>query len=113
MKIRIWVSEGGKTYEGETVLSIVSHLRGSTDDHEKQAARAPLTKPSGAVDNLYAKGFFGTGRTLGETLAQLGNDGFNFSSPSVLMALQSRSFLQRRGTKGSYRFVQKYPSKST
>jgi len=42
-------------------------------------------------------------------MTQLGRDGYNFSAPSILMALKFKEFLQRRGSKGSYRFVQKYP----
>lgn len=113
MKIRISISEGGRTYEGETVLSEVSPRRGPTGDRERRTQKPSVTRPSTAIDGLYAAGFFATGRTLGETLSKLGSDGFNFSSPSVLMALQAREFLQRRGTKGSYRFVQKFPPKVT
>jgi hypothetical protein len=109
MKVQVRVSENGKTYEGEVVLA---EVRSRSGKREAPAAKPRPSRPSEALDSLYKKGFFRTERTLGSAVEQLGKDGYNFSRPSVLMALQSRVFLQRRGAKGSYRFVQKYPPSS-
>jgi hypothetical protein len=111
MKIQFRVLHDGKTFEGEAVLaepgsSVVSRRSATT-----AAISSGSSKPSGAIDGLYEKRFFGTERTLGTVMEQLRADGYNFGGPSVLMALKSRGYLRRGGSKGSYRFVQKFPPK--
>lgn len=110
MKLRVQVTENGKTFAGEAVLSEVHPHGRKSHGHEKPPRKVRHNKPSEAINALYGKGFFATERTLRDSMAQLGRDGYNFSGPSILMALKAKEFLQRRGSKGSYRFVQKYPS---
>jgi len=112
MKIQIRVSDSGRTFEGEAVLAEVRPHAGPPAKRAQSVEKSPSTKPSGAVDGLYHKEFFASERTLGDVLGELGRDGYNFSPPSILMALKSREYLQRRGSKGSYRFVQKFPPSS-
>jgi hypothetical protein len=112
MKIQIRVSDSGRTFEGEAMLTEVRPNGGPPVKRAQSVGRPLSTKPSGAVDALYHKEFFASEHSLGDVLGQLGRDGYNFSAPSILMALKSREYLQRRGSKGSYRFVQKFPPSS-
>jgi rRNA maturation protein Nop10 len=111
MHIQIRVSHDGKLFEGSATLSEVGSRAGSqTKNPTPEKPEDVVTKPAGALDTLYAQGYFASERTLAEVRAQLQHNGYNFGAPSVLMALQAREYLQRRGSKGSYRFVQKYPT---
>jgi hypothetical protein len=112
MRIQIRVSENGKLFEGEALLKEVPS-KGNTPPTKigRRRELAP-TKPTGAVDGLYETQFFACERTLGQVMGKLGEDGFNFNAPSIFMALKSRDYIQRRGSRGSYRFVQKFPPKS-
>lgn len=109
MKIDLRVTENGKTFAGEVVLTELRSHNGPRRRRDEAKGKLRPDKPSAAIDGLYTKGYFAVERTLGDSIAQLGRDGYNFSAPSILMALKSREFLQRRGNKGSYRFIQKYP----
>jgi hypothetical protein len=110
MKVQITVTDQGMTFHGEAVLKEVK-LGGLPNPTpiKTDVGKPRAPRPSEAVQKLYAKGFFGTGRVLADVLKQLESDGFNFSSPSILMALKAAGFLRRNGAKGTYRFVQKYP----
>lgn len=110
MKVQIILSDNGKTYEGEAILAPTTSRKKSDGVPKSRAEGARARKPSEAVEHMYRTRFFTDERTLGEAMKQLGKDGYNFSRQSVHMALMSRAFLQRRGSKGSYRFVQKYPT---
>jgi len=109
MKAHIRISYNGKSFEGEAALSEVRSGRLHVTE-QVTSSSVSKTKPSGAVDKLYSEGFFTSAQTLGAVVTQLGHEGYNFSAPSILMSLKSREYLQRRGSKGSYRFVQKYPA---
>jgi hypothetical protein len=110
MKIQFRVWQSGKVFEGEAVLVKAASSKTSPRIAKERPTAGHANKPSGALDLLYRKGFFAIERTLRAVLDQLRKDGYNFSPPSVLMALKSRQYLHRRGAKGSYRFVQKYPA---
>jgi hypothetical protein len=110
MKISVRVLEGGKIFEGEALLREVSPEEAPRPGRLRGLKPTAAVRPSAAVDTLYHQGFFATERTLGSVINELKSGGYNFSSPSILMALKARDYLQRRGSKGSYRFVQKYPS---
>jgi hypothetical protein len=111
MHIQIRVSHDDKLFEGDATLSEVgSRAGGKTKSPAPKKREGTVTKPAGALDTLYAQGYFASERTLAEVREQLQHNGYNFGASSVLMALQAREYLQRRGSKGSYRFVQKYPA---
>lgn len=109
MRVQIILSDIGKTYEGEAILTPTASRKKSDGVPKSRAEGARARKPSEAVERMYRTGFFTDQRRLGEAMQQLGEDGYNFSRQSVHMALMSRAFLQRRGRKGSYHFIQKYP----
>jgi hypothetical protein len=112
MHIQIRISHDGKIFEGEAALTEVVHRGGTAKKSAQPVKHARPPKPAGAVDGLYGKGYFAGERTLADVRGQLQQDGYNFGAPSVLMALRSKGYLQRRGNRGSYRFVQKYPPTS-
>jgi len=111
MQIEIRVLHEGKTFEGRTDLLEVGGSRPRKIEINSLPVRknSGPTKPGGAVDTLYQKCFFGEERTLLDVRGQLKKDGYNFGASSVLMALGSKEYLQRHGSRGSYSFVQKYP----
>jgi|ERR1700682_1771026 len=112
MQIQIRITHDGKVFEGDATLSKVLS-RSSAQKKPSHASRHQhATKPAGALDSLYNTGYFANERTLTDVRGQLQQGGYNFGAPSVLMALKSKAYLQRRGSKGSYRFVQKHPPAS-
>jgi hypothetical protein len=112
MKVQIKVFDGKTSYAADAeLIELSSSNSGATNGTGRP--RPPIrTRPSDAIDGLYRTGFFSHERTLSDALKQLTQDGYNFSPPSILMALKARQFLQRRGARGSYRFVQKFPPPS-
>jgi hypothetical protein len=106
MHIQIRITQAGKIFEGEATLAEAQSSDGKKAESVKNERP---TKPAGALDSLYREGYFAAERALVDVRSQLQQGGFNFGAPSVLMALRSKNYLQRRGNKGSYRFVQKYP----
>ena len=109
MKVQITVVDDGKTYAGEVTLTPTGGPKGLRGEQKKRVKSSLARKPSEAIEWLYRAKFFNDERTLPDTVKQLSKGDYNFNKPSVLMALKSASFLQRRESKGSYRFVQKYP----
>jgi hypothetical protein len=109
MHVQIRITQDGKIFEGEATLAEVQAYGGSSRKKAESVKNERPTKPAGAVDSLYSEGYFAAERALVDVRGQLQQGGYNFGAPSVLMALRSKNYLQRRGNKGSYRFVQKYP----
>ena len=66
-------------------------------------------KPKYPINRLYQNLFFKTEKTLGEVSENLENDGFNFKSGSIQFALDSADYLNRKGSKRNYSWIQKYP----
>jgi hypothetical protein len=111
IKVEIKIVSDGKTYVGTLDLSPVGSQKLLLAPGQVPApGKIVATKPSEAINNLYQHGFFSTGRRLGDVVDELLKAGYNFSRPSVFMFLKSASFLHIRGKRGSYTFVQKYPS---
>ena len=110
MKVHLRVISGSQTYVGEVDLHPVEPVQNSSRDAKEGAeARGVATMPSQAVRLLYSRGFFGVGRLLPETSNELRKGGYNFSNASISMALRAAEFLQVRGKRGAYMYIQKYP----
>lgn len=111
MRAKITITHEGKRFVGEVELHAVgpdgpptsSPTAGS--DTPRDVAR----KPSEAVDLAYRNGFFKERRALSDVLDELRGAGYFFSPQAILAALKSARFLAQTGTRGSYRFVQKFP----
>jgi len=67
------------------------------------------TTATEALKILWEEGFFGGWRKFKEIVDHLAKRGNHFSDPELGMALKRAKQLTRRGKKGSYEYIQKYP----
>lgn len=111
MRVQLKVIHDGQTYFGEVELyagrpekAVSKALRRGASTVENIA-----TRPSAAVEMLYHRSFFKEPRKLPDVFDELRKEGYNFSRPSILMALKAAGFLALTGRRGSYSFVQKFP----
>jgi hypothetical protein len=58
---------------------------------------------------LWEVGFFRSWKKKAPIVESLAKRGNNFSDPELGMALKRASHLTRRGKRGSYEYIQKYP----
>lgn len=65
-----------------------------------------------ALKSLWIEKFFNLEKTFEEISTQIGKQGCNPTDQSLWMALRRASYLARRGRRGSYTFIQKFPSKA-
>lgn len=111
MKVTIEITHEGQTFSGQLELppSAGSGKAPTKPLRSDKVPVAPIKKPSAALQLLYRKNFFREAHNLAEVWNELRKEGYNFSRPAVLMALQAAEFLTMTGKRGSYRFVQKFP----
>ena len=62
-----------------------------------------------ALKILWETGFFRTWKKKLPIVESLGKRGNHFSDPELGMALKRANHLTRRGKRGSYEYIQKYP----
>jgi hypothetical protein len=62
-----------------------------------------------ALKILWEDEFFSTWKQKGPTVEALAKKGNHFSDPELGMALMRASYLTRRGKRGRYEYIQKYP----
>lgn len=88
-----------------------SKIKTMSETHSKKEIQLEKNKnkPKYPINNLYHNDFFKTAKTLGEVAKKLDDDGFHFKSGSIQYALDSAKYLNRKGGKGNYRWIQKYP----
>lgn len=67
------------------------------------------TTATAALRMLWRDGFFRKPKTQPQVVTHLGSRDHNFGGPELGMALKRARYLTRRGAKGSYQYVQKYP----
>ncbi len=58
---------------------------------------------------LWRSGFFRAPQTQPKIVAHLAEAGHNFEGPELGMALRRAKHLTRRGKRGGYEYIQKYP----
>ena len=75
---------------------------------ENRNARAAKTATE-ALKHLWKEGFFKTAKKVAVIDSHLGKRGNNFSAPELGMALKRAPNLTRKGNRGSYEYIQKYP----
>ncbi len=63
------------------------------------------------IKDFWQRGFFTTGRSFQEIKEQLSNLGANPTDQNLQMALSRADYLNRRGSKGHYRYIQKHASR--
>lgn len=62
-----------------------------------------------ALKTLWQEGFFKTWQNNKKIVTRLAKKGNNFSSATLGMALKRAKHLTRRGKRGNYEYIQKYP----
>lgn len=67
------------------------------------------TKTTDALKILWKGKAFFRPKALAEVKKELQKRGYNFTDEALSMALMRARFLTRRGERGTYSFVQKYP----
>lgn len=108
MRIRMTIIHDGKEFQGDAELTEVGRGRRVSQAQPKIATQAP-SSPAEAIRSLFEKGFFRETRGQRDVAKKLKEQGYNFGSSSITMALQRARFLHQRGSKGTYSYVQKIP----
>jgi len=67
------------------------------------------TTATDALKILWADGFFGSWKKKAAVEKSLGNRGNHFTDAELGMALKRAKHLTRRGKRGRYEYIQKYP----
>ena len=62
-----------------------------------------------ALKLLWERGLFKQWRDYTKIVESLSQDNYHFSTPELGMALKRAKYLTRRGKRGSYEYIQKYP----
>lgn len=63
-----------------------------------------------AMKILWAEGYFRSWRRKGATEEHLARRGNHFSNAELTMALKRARHLTRRGNRGAYEYIQKFPA---
>ena len=110
MKAQITITHDGNTYTGQVMLErSAAESPSKTSRMKATRVSAKAIGASDAVSRTYETGFFAFAKSFSAVEAELSKAGFHFNKSSVMYALRHAEFLQTRGAKGSYKFVQKYP----
>lgn len=111
MRVKISIIHEGRAYTGEVELSSAGAEKAVSKPSKTEtlSAQGIATKPSAVIEMLYNKQFFKEPHKLPDVWNELRKEGYNFSRPSILMALKAASYLTMAGRRGSYSFVQKFP----
>ena len=67
------------------------------------------SKPIFSIKKIYQENFFKNVKKLRDVNSKLKTLGFNFKEGSIQYALDHADFLDRRGEKGKYKWIQKFP----
>jgi len=62
-----------------------------------------------ALELLWEEKTFTKALNMKEIEQELGKRGYNFTDKNLMMTLKRAKFLTRRGDRGSYAYIQKYP----
>jgi hypothetical protein len=109
MKVRLTIEDdSGRTYHGEVVLDSRRPARTAREKVAPKHAPSDPTKPAQSLKHLHQKGIFKTERDLGAVEAELAKIDCNFPKPSLAKALSRADFLTRRGSRGTYRWIQRH-----
>ncbi len=110
MKIRIIVeTDDGSTYAGETVLGKQRGKPRNVMVHPEKQRPKKMTSVV-ALNTLWQKSHFKNQLSLAQIKLVLREQlHSNFPDSTLMMALASSKYLTRRGARGSYTWIQKYP----
>ncbi len=62
-----------------------------------------------AISILWEEGYFKSWRKQADLVDHLAERDNHFSAPELGMSLKRASFLTKKGTRGSYEYIQKHP----
>jgi hypothetical protein len=119
MKMSVVLKDNaGHVFEGEleltrraqTAKSRAGKRASTKSKHTPSLAAAHPRTPKEALQRLHQKGVFKAPRELKAVEEELARIDCNFPKPSLAMALERADFLTKRGQRGSYRWVQRYPA---
>ena len=85
------------------------------DAEQKAPAKGGMTC-RGLLESLWAEGYFGSERSLGEVHEELSRRGYNYDRTAVSHSLTDmvrENILTRIGTMRNYRYIQKRPPEAT
>lgn len=110
MKVRLTIEDdSGRTYHGEVVLDSRGSARAvPREKPSPKDAPSDPKQPAHALKHLHKKGIFKTERNMGEVEAELTKIDCNFPKASLAKALARADFLTRHGSRGAYRWIQRY-----
>jgi hypothetical protein len=109
MKVILKIEDdSGRIYQGEILLSAQGEAKKIQRKKEKHAVSESPRTPAQALRSLHAQGVFKSERALAVVEAELAKIDCNFPKASLAKALERADFLTRRGTRGSYRWIQKF-----
>ncbi|MCH8915777.1 MAG: hypothetical protein IIA82_08060 [Thaumarchaeota archaeon] len=108
MKIFISIIDDKKNqYEGEIELIKVKSRKKLQNVKRSKISKPPTATT--AVRQLYNDNFFKNKKTLSEAGSRMSSKGLNFRESHIFNALKRATYLQRKGKRGSYTFIHKYP----
>lgn len=110
MRVRLTIEDdSGRLYHGDFDLSPrdAAKLSPRKETRPRRTSADPK-KPTQALKHLHQKGVFKTERALGVVETELGKIDCNFPKASLAKALERADFLTRRGTRGNYRWIQRF-----
>jgi hypothetical protein len=106
MKVILKIEDdSGRIYQGEILLGAQGAAKKIQRKKEKHAVSESPRTPA---RSLHAQGVFKSERALAVVEAELAKIDCNFPKASLAKALERADFLTRRGTRGSYRWIQKF-----
>ena len=85
-------------------------LRSSQKIKSRSNKNSDLGNCSNAIESLWKEKVFSQPKRISEVKKELIARGYNFSDPTIAMALKSAVYLTRKGKRGDFSYVQKYPS---
>jgi hypothetical protein len=121
MKLEITLRDDkGKLFGGEVTLVPLSAKRlGSRVSVQARAGHSADTRkddqprtPTDGLRRLHQQGGFKTERDFKSVEGDLSTMDCNFPKASLAKALARADFLTRHGTRGSYRWIQRYPPRA-
>jgi len=68
-----------------------------------------VTSATAALKILWKEGFLKAWKKYAPIVDRLAKDHYHFSDPELGMALGRAKYLTRRGKRGGYEYIQKYP----
>jgi len=109
MKVMLIVQDdSGRTFEGEAILSPTRKAVKQTSNRRAPSGSTNPRTPTQGLKHLHAHGFFKTERDLGAVEGELAKVECHFPKSSLATALDRANFLTRRGSRGNYRYIQKF-----